>query len=87
MAGTPGTSPAVAATLGCIESTIDALADAIDHLRDHAATASQDDSASPTDAARRRVAEQCDEAVRTLRIARDMTGGIRERVGPALAAR
>lgn len=54
MAGTPGTLPAVAATLGCVETALDALA-------------------------------ACEGAPDELRVARDLTGGVRERVGPVLA--
>lgn len=76
MAGADGTLPAVAATLGCVETTIDALADAVEQLLD---------AAGEPEADPRRAAERRAETARTLRVARDLTGALRERVGPELA--
>lgn len=88
VAGNDGTQPAIAATLGCLEATFDALADTMTALRAQAAeqaVAAGGGARPETAAGARRVIEQCDETARTLRIARDMAGGLRERVGPALA--
>jgi hypothetical protein len=88
MAGTEGTGPAVAATFGCLEATLDALADSIARLSGHAVTlvtTSQHRSIGHGQVASGRVAYQCTEVVRLLRLAQEVTGEIRERVGPVLA--
>jgi hypothetical protein len=89
VAGADGAQPAIAATLGCLEATFDALADTMTALRAQAAeqavAAGGGERRRETLAGARRVIDQCDETARALRAARDMTGGLRERVGPALA--
>lgn len=73
MAGVDGTLPAVAATLGCLEATIDALADTLEQVHgDEAEGPLRDDDPRAI-------------AARILRNARDVTGSLRELLGPALA--
>jgi hypothetical protein len=89
MAG-DGTAPAIAATLGCLEATLEALADSVDEMREQ--VVDRLDTASellPEPGVRvrpRQAAQQFDDLARILRSGRDVTGGVRSRVGPAVAA-
>jgi len=74
-AGVDGAQPAIAATFGCLESAVDALADAIGTLTDAAVQVDDDDA--------RRLALQGADAAHLLRVARDVLGTIRDRVGAA----
>ncbi len=84
MAGADRTAPAVAATFGCLEAALEAQADAVAALSRQAAdlVATADGEADP---AAVRIAARCEDVVRLLRLAQSGAGGIRERVGPALA--
>ena len=75
-AGADGAQPAIAATLGCLESAVDALADAIGTL-----TGSAIAQLDADDEGARRLALQSDDAAHLLRVARDVLGTIRDRVG------
>jgi hypothetical protein len=71
-----GAEPAFAATFGCLESAVDALAQAIDTLTQSAvAHVDADDEAAL------RLALQGQDASHLLRVARDVLGAIRDRVG------
>jgi hypothetical protein len=79
-AGAEGVEPAIAATFGCLESAVDALAQAIEELADGAVAQVEADPEAAS-----RVALQCQDACRVLRVGRDVMGAIRERVGVAFA--
>jgi hypothetical protein len=71
-----GAEPAIAATFGCLESSVDALAQAIETLtRSAVAQVDADDEATM------RLALQGQDASHLLRVARDVLGAIRDRVG------
>lgn len=75
-AGAEGVEPAIAATFGCLESSVDALAQAIEALtRRTVAQVDADDEATM------RLALQGQDASHLLRVARDVLGTIRDRVG------
>jgi hypothetical protein len=79
-AGLEGAEPAIAATFGCLESSVDALAQAIETLtRSAVAQVDADDEAGM------RLALQGQDAAHVLRVARDVLATIRDRVG-AIAA-
>jgi hypothetical protein len=73
----PGAAPAMAATLGCIESTLDAL---VTSVREMSASAGDRGATSP-------VTRQLDDLAAVLARARDVAGGAREATGPVMAER
>jgi hypothetical protein len=76
VAGTEGAEAAAAATFGCLESAMEALAAATESLAEHALA-----DLDPDSAAAARIALQCQDAADVLRVGRDVLGAIRERVG------
>ena len=82
-AGTRGSAPAIAATVGCLDATLEALADAVAAMRGEATRElSRADVSIPgaADAAR-----EFSELVAAIGSAHEAAGRMRERVGPVLA--
>jgi hypothetical protein len=71
-----GAEPAIAATFGCLESAVDALAQAVETLTEAAVTQLDAD-----DEAAMRLALQGQDAAHLLVLARDVLGTVRDRVG------
>lgn len=71
-----GAEPAIAATFGCLESAVDALAQTIEVL-----TRSAPAAADADDEAAMRLALQGQDATHLLRVTRDVLAAIRDRVG------
>ena len=84
-AGARGAAPSFAATVGCLDTSLEALAEAVDSMRDEAARAvaraGRPDGAGSAEAARREFSE----LVAALDAAHRGAGRMRERVGPMLA--
>jgi hypothetical protein len=79
-AGMEDADAAIAATFGCLESAVDALAEAVDTLTPAAIA-----QLGPDGQAAGRLALQCQDAAHVLRVGRDVLGTIRDRVGAAAA--
>ena len=71
-----GVEPALPATFGCLESAVDALAQAIDTLTQAAVAQIDADDESAL-----RLALQGQDASHLLRVARDVLGAVRDRTG------
>lgn len=77
-AGLDEAQAAIPATFGCLESAIDALAEAVETLTPVAVACLEADPP-----AAHRLALQCEDASHVLRVGRDVIGAIRDRVGVA----
>jgi hypothetical protein len=71
-----GAEPAIAATFGCLESAVDALAQTIETLTQTAV-----DQVDADDESALRLALQGQDASHLLRVSRDVLGAVRDRVG------
>jgi hypothetical protein len=82
-AGTRGSAPAIAATVGCLDATLEALADAVAAMRGEAArevSRAEDSMPDAADAGR-----EFSELVAAIGSAHRAAGRMRERIGPVLA--
>jgi hypothetical protein len=87
-AGADGVGPALAATLGCLEATLDALAASVEEMGAEAVRRLEDAPRSPDGDALSVVGAERQFAglVDTLTAGQAMAGSLRERVGAAAAA-
>jgi hypothetical protein len=82
-AGTRGSAPAIAATVGCLDATLEALADAVAAMRGEAAREVSRAEASMPGAAD--TGREFSELAAAIGSAHEAAGRMRERVGPVLA--
>jgi hypothetical protein len=82
-AGTRGSAPAIAATVGCLDASLDALADAVRAMRGEAAREVSRAGASVPGA--EDAGREFSEFASAIALAHRTAGQMRERVGPMLA--